>query len=463
MTAGGHRFDPAILRDYDIRGVAGRTLRGADAVALGQAFGSILAEKGGHTVAVGRDGRTSSPDLEAALIDGLISTGATVLAVGCGPTPMLNYAAATLPADAGIMVTASHNPADHNGFKMTMLGRPFFGPDIRELGRRAASGGFTMGEGEIAPREVFDAYVTRLAADARADADFHVVWDCGNGATGPAVKTLTARLPGRHTVLFDKMDGTFPNHHPDPTVPANLSHLIAAVREEGADLGFAFDGDGDRLGVVDGDGGILWGDLILAFLIGDILARHPGAPVIADVKASGILFEEIRRLGGRAVMTRTGHSVLRTKLAELGAPIAGEMSGHIFFADGYYGFDDALYAAVRFLAALAARGEPLAAWRAGLPGVLDTPEVRIPCGDARKFAVIDDLAETLAAEGVEFIDIDGVRVETADGWWLVRASNTQAELVVRCESKTAEGLAAAKRAVAARLVAAGIAPPPDLR
>ncbi len=463
MTASGHRFDPSILRDYDIRGVAGRTLKIADAVALGMAFGSILVEQGGRTVAVGRDGRVSSPDLAAALIDGLISTGVTVLPVGCGPTPMLHFAAATLPADAGIMVTASHNPADHNGFKMTMLGRPFFGPDIRALGRRAAAGDFVAGEGEISPREVFDAYVSRLLADAAPAADFHVVWDCGNGATGPAAKALAAALPGRHTVLFDAVDGAFPNHHPDPTVPANLGHLIAAVRETGADIGFAFDGDGDRLGVVDGDGGILWGDRILALLAEEVLARHPGAPVIADVKASQVLFDEIRRLGGRPVMTRTGHSVIRTRLAELKVPLAGEMSGHIFFADGYYGFDDALYAAVRFLGALAAKGGSLAGWQAGLPRLFDTPEVRIPCDEARKFALIDDLSEALAAEGVDFIDIDGVRVETADGWWLLRASNTQAELVARCEARTPQGLAAAKAAGAARLIAAGFEPPPELR
>jgi phosphomannomutase len=462
VSASGHRFDPSILRDYDIRGIAGRTLKVADAVALGMAFGSILAERGGRTVAVGRDGRVSSPDLAAAVIDGLLSTGVAVFPIGCGPTPMLNYAVATLPADAGIMVTASHNPADHNGFKMTMRGRPFFGADIRELGRRAAAGGFAVGEGEVRSCEVFDAYVDRLAADIRPDADFRVVWDCGNGATGPVAKALTARLPGRHTVLFDAVDGRFPHHHPDPCVPGNLTHLVAAVREEGADIGFAFDGDGDRLGVVDGEGGILWGDLILAFLVGEVLPRHPGAPVIADVKASGILFDEIRRLGGKPVMTRTGHSVIRTRLAELGAPVAGEMSGHIFFADGYYGFDDALYAAVRFLGALAARGDSLASWRAGLPQILDTPEVRIPCDEPRKFAVIDTLAEALAAEGMDFIDIDGVRVETADGWWLLRASNTQAELVARCEAKSPQGLAAAKAAVVERLVAAGFEIPPEL-
>ncbi len=461
-TALAHRFHPSILRDYDIRGVVGRTLKVADAGALGMAFGSDLVARGGRTVAVGRDGRVSSPDLAAALINGLTATGVAVLPIGCGPTPMLHYAVAALPADAGIMVTASHNPSNHNGFKMEMLGRSFFGPDIRALGRRAEAGDFVSGEGEVSPREVFDAYIARLLADVRPARPLSVVWDCGNGATGPAVKAMTASLPGRHRVLFDAMDGTFPNHHPDPAIPANLTHLIAAVRESGADLGVSFDGDGDRLGVVDGNGDILCGDRILALLCQDVLARHPGATVIADVKASQVLFDEVRRLGGVPVMSRTGHSVIRTKLAELGAPLAGEMSGHIFFADGYYGYDDALYAAVRLLNVLSAHDGTLADWQAGLPRVFNTPEVRVSCPDDRKFVVIDELTEALSAAGGDFIDIDGVRVTVADDWWLLRASNTQAELVIRCEATSLGGLAAAKAAVAERLVAAGFAVPPEL-
>jgi phosphomannomutase len=463
LTGQAHRFDPAILRDYDIRGVVGRNLRIADAVALGMAFGSTLVEKGGRNVVVGRDGRLSSPDLAEALLDGLTATGLDVWRIGCGPTPMLHFAVAELGADAGIMVTASHNPANHNGFKMTMLGRPFFGPDIRALGRRAEAGNFVSGEGSVEKYDVAEAYVARLLQGFRPGRPLHAVWDCGSGATGPTVKALVQGLPGRHTVLFDDVDGAFPHHHPDPTVPENLAHLIAAMQQTGADIGFAFDGDGDRLGVVDDQGEILWGDRILALLAADVLARLPGATILGDVKASRILFDEIRRLGGNPVMTRSGHSVIRTRLAQLGAPLAGEMSGHIFFADGYYGYDDGLYAAVRLLEGLGARKDSLSQWHGALPRLWNTPELRIHCDDEAKFTVVDAVAEALAAEGVAFNDIDGVRVDEDFGWWLVRASNTQAELVIRCEATTLEGLGEAKARVAARLAAAGMAVPEALR
>ncbi len=463
MTAQAHRFDPAILRDYDIRGVVGRNLRIADAVALGMAFGSILVEKGGRNVVVGRDGRLSSPDLAEALLDGLTSTGLDVWRIGCGPTPMLHFAVAELGADAGIMVTASHNPAHHNGFKLTMLGRPFFGPDIRALGRRAEAGNFVSGEGSVEKYDVSEAYVSRLLKGFRPGRALNAVWDCGSGATGPVVKALVRGLPGRHTVLFDDVDGAFPHHHPDPTVPENLAHLIAAMHETGADVGFAFDGDGDRLGVVDDQGEILWGDRILALLAADVLARRPGATILGDVKASRILFDEIRRLGGNPVMTRSGHSVIRTRLKQLNAPLAGEMSGHIFYGDDYYGYDDGLYAAVRLLEALSARKDSLSQWHGALPRLWNTPEIRVPCDDETKFAVVDALAEALAAEGVAFNDIDGVRVDEDFGWWLVRASNTQAELVIRCEATTLEGLGEAKARVAARLAAAGMPTPEGLR
>ncbi|WP_337996953.1 phosphoglucomutase/phosphomannomutase PgmG [Oleispirillum naphthae] len=463
MTVHGHRFHPAILRDYDIRGEVGRTLRIADAVALGMAFGSRLIEAGGGTVAVARDGRLSSPDLAAALIDGLTASGVTVLSVGRGPTPMLFFAVEALKADAGIIVTASHNPADHNGFKMVMGGRPLFGPDIRALGARAAAGDFVSGDGAVEEREVEDAYVARLLRDIAPARPLSVVWDCGNGATGPVAEALARRLPGRHRVLFPEVDGRFPHHHPDPAVAANLAPLAAAVRAEGADLGVAFDGDGDRLGVVDETGEILWGDRILALLAEDVLARRPGATVIADVKSSQTLFDRIRALGGAPLMSRTGHSLIRARMAEEGAPLAGEMSGHIFFADRYYGFDDGLYAALRLIEGLAARQGGLSAWHGALPRLPATPEVRIPCGEEEKFAVVDAVAARLAEAGAEVETVDGVRVKTAEGWWLLRASNTQAELTVRAEAKTEAGLAAAVAAVAAHLAAAGVAPPEALR
>ena len=281
-------------------------------------------------------------------------------AIGRGPTPMLYYATATLPVDGGIMVTGSHNPPDHNGFKIVFQGKPFFGEAIQRLGDTARRLGEPAGlRGRVAERAVRDDYIARLARDYDGDRPLTVAWDPGNGATGEVVQELIARLPGRHILLNETIDGTFPNHHPDPTIPENLVQLQRAVAEERCDLGIAFDGDGDRIGVVDSLGRILWGDQLMVVLARDVLSRHPGAPILADVKASQVLFDEIARMGGQPVMAVTGHSLIKAKLAETGAPLAGEMSGHIFFADGYYGFDDAVYVAVRLLGVLSRSRESL--------------------------------------------------------------------------------------------------------
>ena len=453
----GHRFDPTILREYDIRGIVGKTLSNADAQAIGRAYAVALAETAGHRVAVGYDGRLTSPELEAALVDGLAVEGADVVRIGRGPTPMLYYAAATLGVDAGVMVTGSHNPPDHNGFKFVFQGKPFYGAAIQRLGEIALGlGAPDRGRGQIAQHTVHGDYVERLARDYRGARPLVVAWDCGNGATGEVVQELTARLPGRHFLLNESIDGTFPAHHPDPTIPENLVQLQQAVAREHCDLGVAFDGDGDRIGVVDGRGRIFWGDQLMVVLARDVLARHPGAPIIADVKASQVLFDEIARMKGRPVMTATGHSLIKAKLAETGAPLAGEMSGHIFFADGYYGFDDAVYVAVRLLGILSRSRESLAEIGDRLPAVVNTPELRFPCGEARKFEVVDEVRQRLRQAGAEMSDIDGVRVRTADGWWLLRASNTQAVLVARAESTTEDGLVRLKRALAAELAASGV-------
>ncbi len=454
------RFHPSILREYDIRGVVGRTLHPADARALGRAFGTRVREEGGLRVCLGRDGRISSPELAAALAAGLAETGVEVLDVGLGPTPMLYFAVHHLDADGGIQVTGSHNPPDYNGFKMMLGKRPLFGRDIRALGELAAEGRFARGRGRVEGVDVRDAYVARLLADYRAERGLRVVWDAGNGATGPVLERLAARLPGAHRLLFTGVDGRFPNHHPDPTVPENLETLRTAVREKGFDLGIAFDGDGDRIGVVDRRGRIVWGDQLLVVLAEDVLRRHPGAPIIADVKASQVLFDEIARMGGRPVMWKTGHSLIKTRMAELGAPLAGEMSGHIFYADGFYGHDDALYVAVRLLDILAREGMDLAARIDRLPPVVNTPETRFDCPDERKFAVVEALAARLAAEGMEVDRTDGVRVRTADGWWLLRASNTQPVLVARAEARDAAGLARLKEEIRRRLAELGIEAPP---
>ena len=453
----GHRFDPTILREYDIRGVVGKTLGREDAVALGRAFGTVVRRAGGGRVCVGYDGRLSSPELEAALAEGLMACGLSVLRIGLGPTPMLYYAAVTLEADGAVMVTGSHNPPAHNGFKLMLGKASFFGAQIQELGAIAAAGDFETGAGTVEDHPVFDDYLARLVADfAPGTKALKVAWDAGNGSAGEVMSALTARLPGDHLLLNETIDGTFPAHHPDPTVPENLAQLQACVLENGCDLGIAFDGDGDRIGAVDGQARVLWGDQLMLLFARDILKDHPGATIIADVKASQVLFDEIARAGGRPLMWKTGHSLIKAKMAELGAPFAGEMSAHLFFADRYYGYDDALYAAVRLIEILSRSEDSLAAFRDGLPQVVNTPEIRFPCAEDRKAAVIEEVRARLVAEGAEMTEIDGVRVRSQDGWWLLRASNTQDVLVARCEAADQAGLDRLKATLAAQLEASGL-------
>ena len=456
-----HRFDPTVLREYDIRGIVGRTLHPADAFAIGRAFGTIVARGGGSKVAVGYDGRLTSPELEQALVDGLLASGMEALRIGRGPTPMLYYAATTLETDGAVMVTGSHNPPDYNGFKMMLGRKPFFGRQIAEIGSIAASGDVVP---EAAGTEravaIAEDYIGRLLSDwDGGDRMLKVVWDNGNGAAGDVLAKLVDTLPGEHFVLNGVIDGRFPAHHPDPTVPANLVELITQVRARRADIGIAFDGDADRIGLVDDTGEILFGDQILVVLARDVLKEHPGATIIADVKASQVLFDEVAKAGGTPLMWKTGHSLIKSKMAETGSKLAGEMSGHIFFADRWYGFDDALYAAVRTLGIVARMSGKLSEVRKALPHVINTPEIRFDCDDRRKFAVIEEVSERLAAEGAKVSSIDGVRVQTADGWWLLRASNTQAVLVARCEASTEAGLDRLKAALAKQLMASGLAEP----
>jgi phosphomannomutase len=461
-----HTFDPTVLREYDIRGIVGKTLHAADAFAIGRCFGSIVAGRGGGAVAVGYDGRLSSPAMEQAVVQGLTASGIETIRIGRGPTPMLYFAAATFGPDAGglagaIMVTGSHNPPDYNGFKMTLGGKPFFGQQIQDLGAMAAAGAVVpAGAAPDRTADVSDAYIERLVRDWDGTRAPRVVWDNGNGSAGDVLVRLVARLPGEHTVLNGAIDGTFPAHHPDPTVPANLQQLIRAVADTGADLGIAFDGDADRIGVVDDSGAILFGDQLLILLARDVLAHRPGASIIADVKASQVLFDEVARAGGRPEMWKTGHSLIKARMAETGCPLAGEMSGHIFFADKWYGFDDALYAAVRTLGVVSRLPGRLSAAREALPQVVNTPEVRFDCADTRKFAVIGEVAARLRDAGADVNAIDGVRVNTSDGWWLLRASNTQAVLVARAEARSEAGLERLKAALVAQLAQSGL-PAPD--
>ena len=450
-----YKFDPTVLREYDIRGIIGETLGPDDARAIGRSFGTMLirassGELASPTVAVGYDGRVSSPMLEHALVEGLTASGCNVLRIGMGATPMLYYAeASSEDVHGGIQITGSHNPPNYNGFKMVFQGRPFFGADIQELGKVAAAGDWTDGSGEVTKRDIMGEYVERMleglaGIDAGALQGLRVGWDAGNGAAGPALEALAAKLPGEHHLLFTDVDGHFPNHHPDPTVEENLADLRALVAEKKLDFGVAFDGDGDRIGAIDGEGRVIWGDQLLMIYAEDALKSHPGATIIADVKASRALFDHVATHGGKPLMWKTGHSLIKSKMKETGSPLAGEMSGHIFFADEYYGFDDALYAGVRLLAASARLGRSVTELKSAMPDMLNTPEMRFQVDESRKFPAIAEVTDRLTSSpgpDVEEVNAtDGVRVNTRDGWWLLRASNTQDVLVARAESDTEEGL-----------------------
>jgi len=457
-----HQFHSTVLREYDIRGIIGETLGEADAYAIGRGFATLLGRAGGRKIAVGYDGRTSSPMLEEALVRGINDAGLDAVRIGLGPTPMLYYAEASAEdVQGGIQITGSHNPANYNGFKMVFMGRPFFGDDIQQLGRMAAAGDWATGKGGHERREVLHAYVERMIEGlAGIDRDslsaLRIGWDAGNGAAGPALELLTQNLPGEHHLLFTEVDGTFPNHHPDPTEEKNLADLKALVADKKLDFGIAFDGDGDRIGAIDGQGRVIWGDQLLMIYAEDLLRMEPGSAIIADVKASRALFERVSQLGGRPLMWKTGHSLIKSKMKEIGAPLAGEMSGHVFFAHQYYGFDDALYAAVRLIAASARLGKSVTELRGAMPQLVNTPELRFQVDESRKFAVIDEVKARLSADGADVDATDGVRVSTADGWWLLRASNTQDVLVARAESSDQAGLDCLMEQIDAQLAASGL-------
>lgn len=457
-----HVIHASILREYDIRGTVGDTLKDVDCYFVGRAFGTLVKRRGGQTVAVGFDGRESSPSFAKNVMQGLVDCGLAVTNIGLGPTPMVYYTMKSQKLDAAVMVTGSHSPLSYNGIKMAYLTGPFYGDMVQEIGRLAAAGDFESGAGSVTEKDVRDEYIDRMLADYHGTRDLSVAWDIGNGATGEVIRRLVKKLPGKHVLLFDDIDGTFPNHHPDPTVAKNLVDLQKAVMKNGCDIGIGFDGDGDRIGAVDAEGNIIWADLIMAVYAAEVLKTHPGAHIIADVKCSRVLFDEIARLGGRPVMWNTGHSLIKARMQELNAPLAGELAGHICFADKYYGFDDAPYCAVRLLDILSRAEKPLSALVAHLPRMENTPELRFHVPAERKFAIAPEILARLKAEGdknVEINDIDGVRVTTPDGWWLMRASNTEDVLTIRAEGFTAEGLARLKQQLADQLAASGIAAP----
>src|SRR5437762_10581508 len=434
-----HLFNPTILREYDIRGIVGDTLNDADAYALGRTFAVKAHGEGARTIAVGRDGRTHSGRLQAELVRGLTEGGMNVMQVGMGPSPMLYFATHYLDVDGGIQVTGSHNPAEYNGFKLLLKGRSVFGAEIQALGRRAARGDWSEGNGATEEVDIRESYANRLL-EGFSGKPFRIGWDAGNGAAGPVLDMLVERLPGHHHVIFSQVDGRFPNHHPDPTVEANLEDLKELVEREQLDFGIAFDGDGDRIGAVDGKGRVIWGDQLLMILAEAVLKELPGSTIIADVKASQTLFDRVAELGGQPLMWKTGHSLIKSKMKETGAPLAGEMSGHIFFKHRWYGFDDALYAAVRLIEAVSQSGRSLTELKDAMPKAVATPELRFQVDEPRKFAIVEEVRNRLSADGAKVDATDGVRVSTPDGWWLLRASNTQDVLVARAEAKDEAGV-----------------------
>ncbi len=445
FTPQAYSFSPTILREYDIRGQIDKNLSADDAFAVGCAFGTYVRRKGGSRVCVGYDGRASSPVFAEAMVAGLTSTGLNVDMIGVGPTPMMNFAVKDSNADAGVMITGSHNPSDYNGFKMTLKNGPVYGEMIQELGRMAAAGDFESGTGSVNVIDIQDRYVARLLRDVQGLKDMKIAWDCGNGSGGEIVRRVIKQLPGEHILLFDEIDGNFPNHHPDPTVDENLADLIRVVREQKCDLGVAFDGDADRVGAVDETGTILRCDTLMVVYARDVLARHPGATIVGDVKCSQVMYDEIARLGGKPLMWKTGHSLIKAKMAEEKSPLSGELSGHIFFGDGWYGFDDGIYCAVRLIQEVSKASGPASSLIAGLPQIYNTPEIRFEVDEARKFDLVAQVVASVKAQAaanpaLTVHDIDGVRVVTPDGWWLIRASNTQNVIVTRAEGSSPEAL-----------------------
>ena len=425
------------FREYDIRGKAEADLGDDVARAVGRAFATTIGEaRPRPRIAVVRDCRLSSPRLFSALTSGLVASGADVVDLGVGPTPMMYFAAHHLGTDGGVMITGSHNPGDENGFKMVRGTASFYGADIKALLARVVEERFVSAEGSITAGSVEDAYEHALLDGLRLSGAPKVVLDAGNGAGGPIALRVLRRAGVPTEALYCEMDGRFPHHHPDPTQPENLEALVARVRETGAKVGLALDGDADRLGAVDERGDVVWGDKLLVLFSRAILRERPGAPILGEVKCSQTTYDDIARHGGRPVLWKTGHSLIKTKMKQEGALLAGEMSGHLFFADRYFGYDDAIYAALRLVEILAETGQGLRELLADLPVTHATPELRVDCPDAQKFAVVAAILERFRRTH-DVIDVDGARVSFGDGaWGLVRASNTQPVLVLRFEAKT---------------------------
>ena len=436
MTA----MNPQIFRQYDIRGLAERDLTNETVELIGKSFGAYVQESGSARVLVGRDNRLSSARLRDAVTRGLLAAGCDVTDIGLVVTPALYYSRVHYGVDGGVMITGSHNPPDENGFKIALGGGTIYGDEILKLKDRIMAGNFTSGQGRLEELDAAPPYLAMLKDKIRlGPRKLKVAVDCGNGTASLFARQILEAWGCEVIPLYCESDGSFPNHQPDPVKTANLAELRKTVVEKGADAGIAFDGDADRIGVVDETGGIIWGDLLMCLYWREIMARYPGSQAIIEVKCSQSLVDEVVRLGGRPFFYKTGHSLIKAKMKEIGAVFTGEMSGHMFFADEYYGFDDAYYAAGRLLRILSNSKVPLSKMLAQIPKYYSTAETRVPCPDQDKFQVVTGMVEKFR-RAFDVIDVDGVRVLFGDGWGLVRASNTQPVLVARCEAKTPEGL-----------------------
>ncbi|MCR5225090.1 MAG: phosphomannomutase/phosphoglucomutase [Alphaproteobacteria bacterium] len=443
-----HVLNNEILREYDIRGIVGQTLFEEDAYDIGRAYGTFLNRKDLRQICVGWDCRNSSDTLAENLIKGLVHTGMKVTSLGVCHTPMMYYAVNKLTLDGGIMVTGSHNAPKYNGFKFMIGTSPFYGDDIKKLGEMIHSSDYIENNGrEIILNSILANYIKDILSDFEFADELKVAWDIGNGATSVAIKTITSLIPGRHHLLFEEMDGNFPNRAPDPTVCENVAYLSKFVVYNNFDIGFAFDSDGDRLAVVNNEGEVLYSDQVLEVLAADFLKKNPGAQVISDVKACNCLFDSIKKFGGVPIMERVGHSFIKARMKTSGALLAGEMSGHFFFKDRWFGFDDGIYAALRCLEILSQNKGAFT----GLEYGHVTPEIRVSCKESEKFKIIDEVKDKLRAQSIEFLDIDGVRVSSDNGWWLLRASNTQNALSLRIEAYTLGNMRKIKEEVASYL------------
>ncbi|HJD61498.1 MAG TPA: phosphomannomutase/phosphoglucomutase [Rickettsia endosymbiont of Columbicola hoogstraali] len=434
-----------IFRAYDIRGNSLTDLTVEVAYKVGFCFAKMTIKDGNNKICVGMDGRLSSPTLYKALEMGLIDAGAEVINIGVVPSPVLYFADKKFTPAGSIMVTGSHNPRDDNGFKIIQHGKSFFGSQIQDLLTEILNTDWSNNPPEInivnkSKINISDRYIKNILEKIIVNSNLKVAWDPGNGATGNIVEELKNRLNNENIIINSKIDGNFPSHHPDPTKVDNLQELIKLVKEQNCDLGIAFDGDGDRIGIVSSSGKMLFGDQILCIFAEDILKENPNATIILDVKASQLIADRIKSYGGQAIIWRTGHPFIKSKMAESKALLAGEMSGHIFFADKYFGFDDAIYAALRFLDLLTRSSKTLDEIIDELPKSYSTPEVKIFVSSELKLQIIEEIKEKLLKDKIEFNDIDGVRVNTEDGWWLLRSSNTESAIIARAESKSAEKL-----------------------